>query len=401
MVKRYDLIIIGGGLVGAGFAAALQSSGLRIALVDARMPSNDDPRLFALNAGSCQFLANVGLWPALAHGAAPILQVHVSHQGHFGAVRMHHHDVELPALGHVVPARYIETALNAAMQELPHVDLYRPARLQTLQQNDDEAEVTLGTEEGEVKLQSTIVIGADGTASTVRQLADIPVETVDYQQHAIVTRVALQRDHHQIAYERFYRHGAIAMLPLLERECACIWSASKDEAHRLVGLSSGSYLSELQKLFGFRLGRLQGIQQRHVFPLQMMRAERTHDRCVLLLGNSAHTLHPIAAQGFNLALYEAAVLVEGMLKKLNSCESVTATDLHAILEQSRQQQSVSVSVSHWLAQIFSYDSAPANLLLSLGMTGFNAVTPLKKKFTSVMTGRSGRVPSLLMRQPEQ
>ena len=398
---RYDLIIVGGGLVGAGFAAALKPAGLRIALVDARLPSSDDPRLFALNASSCQFLSNLGLWPQLAPHAAPILQVHVSHQGHFGAVRMHHDDVNLPSLGHVIPARYIETALNDTLLTLPNTDVYRPARLKMLNQTEQEAAVILDTDDGEIILHAAVVIGADGTASTVRKLVNIPVDVVDYQQSAIVTRVGLRRAHHNIAYERFYAHGAIAMLPLPGDESACIWSANHAEAERLAALSDDNYLSEMQKLFGFRLGRLQSIQQRHIFPLQMMRAERTHDGCVLLLGNSAHTLHPIAAQGFNLALYEAAVLVEGMLKKLNSCESVTATDLHAILEQSRQQQSVSVSVSHWLAQIFSYDSAPANLLLSLGMTGFNAVTPLKKKFTSVMTGRSGRVPSLLMRQPEQ
>jgi 2-octaprenyl-6-methoxyphenol hydroxylase len=397
---RYDLIIVGGGLVGAGFAAALQSSGLRIALVDARLPSNDDPRLFALNASSCQFLANLGFWPALAPHASPIQQVHVSHQGHFGAVRLHHHDVNLPELGHVVPARYIEAALNDAMETLPHVDLYRPARLKTLTQTETDAEVMLETSDGEVRLQSSIVIGADGTASTVRALVNIPVTTVDYEQCAMVTRVALRRAHQQIAYERFYRHGAIAMLPLPEMECASIWSTTKEEAQRLSALPDDIYLSELQKLFGFRLGRLQSVQKRHVFPLQMMRAERTHDRCVLLLGNSAHTLHPIAAQGFNLALYEAAVLVEGMLEKLDRSESVSAADLHAMLLKSRQQLTVSVNVSHWLSQLFSNDSAPANWLLSLGMTGFNAATPIKNKFIRMMTGRSGRVPSLLMRLHE-
>lgn len=398
---RYDLIIVGGGLVGAGFAAALSESGLRIALIDARVPSNDDPRLFALNAGSCDYLANLGLWPLLSPHAAPIHQVHVSHQGHFGAVRMHHDDVDLLSLGHVVPARYIEAALNDAVTVMPHIDLYRPARLQELQQTDHEAELTIEMDNRVIKLQSPIVIGADGTASTVRKLADIPVETVDYQQSAIVTRVVLGRSHHHVAYERFVRHGAIAMLPLPDHECASIWSADTAEAKRLSALSDDNYLSELQKMFGFRLGRLQAVRQRHVFPLQMMRAGRTHDRCVLLLGNSAHTLHPIAAQGFNLALYEAAVLVEGMFEKRNRGESVTAADLQSILELSRKQQTVSVNVSHWLSQIFSSNFAPAHWLLSLGMSGFNAAAPVKKHFIKLMTGRSGRVPSLLMRQYEQ
>jgi len=337
----------------------------------------------------------------LADNASPIRQVHVSHQGHFGAVRMHHQDVDLPSLGHVIPARHIESALNAALLTLPNLDLYRPARLKSLHQSDQEAEVILETEAGEMSLQSSIIIGADGTASTVRTLVDIPVNVVDYEQSAIVTRVALRRAHDGVAYERFYQHGAVAMLPLPGNECASIWSASNPEIHRLSAMTDDNYLTELQKVFGFRLGRLQAIQKRHVFPLQMMRAERTHDRCVLLLGNSAHTLHPIAAQGFNLALYEVAVLVERMMDKLNRCESVSAADLQTMLEQSRTQQFVSVSVSHWLSKIFANQSLPANILLSLGMTGFNALTPVKKKFMSMMTGRSGRVPSLLMKQSER
>ncbi len=398
---RYDLIIIGGGLVGAGLAVALRQSGLRIALIDARLPTNDDPRLFALNASSCQFLANLGFWPALLPHATPIHQVHVSHQGHFGAVRMHHHEANLPELGFVIPARYIETAIHAELSNLPDVDVYCPARLQALHQNDEMAEVVLETENGEVRLQSAVVIGADGTASTVRKLVNIPVDVVDYGQSAIVTRIGLSRSHQHIAYERFYRHGALAMLPLSNNECASIISADSAEITRLTTLSDADYLAELQKIMGSRLGRLQAVAKRHVFPLKMVRAERTLDRSVLLLGNAAHTLHPIAAQGFNLALYEAAVLVEGILTKRNRGESVSAADLHHMLEASRQQQSVSVHVSHWLSQLFTTNSKPANILLSIGMAGFNAATPIKTKFIQMMTGRSGRVPTLLMRQNEQ
>ncbi len=394
---RYDLIIVGGGLVGAGFAVALKASGLRIALVDARLPSSDDPRLFALNASSCQFLENLGFWPQLLPHASPIHQVHVSHQGHFGAVRMHHQDVNLPALGNVIPAHHIETALNDALLTLPDVDLYRPARLKQLTQADGEAEVVLETDAGEVRLQSPMVIGADGTASTVRALVNIPVDVVDYEQSAIVTRITLARSHEQIAYERFYQHGALAMLPLSGHECASILSADTAEIARVSSLSDDEYLKFLQKIIGYRLGRLQHVARRHVFPLQMLRARETHDRCVLLLGNAAHTLHPIAAQGFNLALYEAAVLVEGMLAKRNRHESISAADLNDMLQQARQQLKVSVNVSHWLSQVFSTDSTAVNLLLSLGMTGFNVCAPVKNKFIHMMTGRSGRVPSLLLK----
>lgn len=397
---RYDLIIIGGGLVGAGFAAALKSSGLKMALVDARMPSSDDPRLFALNASSCHFLTNLGFWPALEPYASAIKQVHVSHQGHFGAVRMHHDEVNLPALGYVVPARYIESALNQALDDQANVDVYRPARLTALNQSPDEAEIILEMDGREVRLQSSIIIGADGTASTVRTLVDIPVDKVDYEQSAIVTRVQLKNAHKNIAYERFYQHGALAMLPLTNNECACILSADTDEITRLSSLSDAAYLAEIQRLIGFRLGSLQSINKRHVFPLQLLCAKRAHHGSVLLLGNAAHTLHPIAAQGFNLALYEAAVLAEGLLAKQSVSEGFTAADLVVLLERSRKQQKISVQVSHWLTRIFSSNSVLANGLLSAGMAGFNMAIPVKTRFMKLMTGRAGRVPTLLMSPPE-
>lgn len=395
---QYDLIIVGGGVVGAGFAAGLKHTGLKVALVDARLPSNEDPRLFAMNVSGCQFLTNLGVWPELAPHASPIKQVHVSHRGHFGAVRLHHEDADLPSLGHVIPACQIEKALNQCLDELPNADMYRPARLVNLTQTDGIAELTLDTDDGEKKITSSIVIGADGTGSTVRKLINIDTNVVNYEQCAIVTRVQLKRSHQGIAYERFVQHGAVAMLPLPDNQCASIWSADKDEAERLMNLSDAEYLSELQTAFGYRVGKLQAIMQRYKFPLNMVRAQKTYDGCVLLLGNSAHTLHPIAAQGFNLALFEAATLIDGITARLDNCQTVTCSDLYAMLQQARQQQNVSMNVSHWLTQLFSRDTLPVNCLLSLGMTGFDLLPPLKRKFIGLMTGRAGRVPSLLMKQ---
>lgn len=395
---RYDLIIVGGGVVGAGFAAGLKHSGLNIALVDARLPSNEDPRLFGMNVSACEFLTNLGVWPELAPYASPIKQVHVSHRGHFGAVRLHHDEAGLSSLGHVIPASQIEKALNACLDELQNADIYRPARLTGLTQADGMAELTLETDDGRKTIRSAIVIGADGTGSTVRKLMNIDTDVVDYDQCAIVTRVQLKRPHDGIAYERFLQHGAIAMLPLPDNQCACIWSAGRKESERLNSLSDEDYLQELQRLFGFRLGKLQAIKTRHLFPLQMVRAQKIHDGSVLLLGNSAHTLHPIAAQGFNLALFEVATLIDGINERLAQCQTLACHDLFNMLEQARQQQTVSMNVSHWLTQLFSRDTLPVNCLLSLGMTGFDMLTPLKKKFIGLMTGRAGRVPSLLMRQ---
>ncbi|MFZ2314185.1 MAG: FAD-dependent monooxygenase [Gammaproteobacteria bacterium] len=390
---RYDLIIVGGGLVGAGLAAALQMSGLQIALIDARMPSSNDPRLFALNAGSCQFLDNLNLWDELSSFASPIHQVHISEQGRFGAVRLNRDDVHLSSLGHVIPARYIEGALNERLLSLPNVTLYRPATLKTLEQDSAGVILTIEKSDGTEVLTSKLVIAADGTASTVRSLLNIKTEVFDYEQSALVTRTILARPHAQIAYERFQDDGAIAMLPLINNECATIWSASTDRITELMNLSDADFLAALQESFGYRLGRLKGISQRHVFPLKMVQAEKAVEGNVFLLGNAAHTLHPIAAQGFNLALYEVAILVETILAKR---DEIHAADLQRVSEKIKKQQKTSIGVSHRISQVFASKSRLAAIATQLGMMGLDIATPLKRHFISGIMGRSGRVPRLLL-----
>lgn len=396
-MQQYDLIIVGGGLVGAGLAAALRQSPLRIALIDAKLPSSDDPRLFALNTSSCQFLENLNVWQQINKYASAIHQVHVSHQGHFGAVRLNRDEVNLSALGHVIPARYIEAALNEELQALPNCTVYRPATLQAIHQENNQVQLRIVTENGEIKLQAAIVIGADGTESTVRKLLNIKTDIFDYEQGALVTRTQLHHTHHNIAYERFEKNGgAIAMLPLINNECATIWTADKQTISQLRELSDAEFLAVLQKEFGYRLGRLQSISQRHFFPLRMVRAEKAVEQSVLLLGNSAHTLHPIAAQGFNLALYEVAALAEVILEKSSKQQAITTQDLQGIHAHTQKQQAASIGVSHRLSRLFTSSSPFVGLAAQLGMISLDITTPIKKRFIKQMMGRKGSVPRLLL-----
>src|SRR3990167_6883246 len=293
---RDDLIIVGGGVVGALLAVAASRLGLRIALIDARLPRSDDPRLFGLNSTSCQMLDNLGVWRGIAQHASPIRQVHVSHKGYFGALRLNAEDVAMPALGHVMPAHYIEAALNQVLLA-SGVTLYRPATLIAMTQQPDQVNLSVETPEGKQKLAATVVIGADGTASTVRTLAGIEAKVHDYGQSAIVTRVRLRRSYRQIAYERFNKTGAIAMLPLADQACASIWTADNAMISALMAKEEAGFLEALQAEFGYRLGHLESISERHVFPLRMTQASQYCVGRVLLLGNAAHTIHPVAAQG--------------------------------------------------------------------------------------------------------
>lgn len=389
---HYDLVIIGGGLVGAGAALALQGSGLKIALVDNRLPSNEDPRLFALNTHSCQFLKYLNLWPKLAPHAAAIHQVHVSHQHHFGTVRLHNEDIGLPELGCVIPAYIIEAAIN---EQLHHIEQYRPAHLKVLAPKE-KMELTIETESEERTITATLLIGADGTHSTVRKLVNVNTSLFDYEQSALVTRTRLSRPHHHIAYERFTSQGAIAMLPLNDPSlgshcCATIWTADHAMIKQLMALSDHEFLNTLQQEFGYRLGRFQTTAKRHTYPLQKVKAEKPISKNVFLIGNAAHTLHPIAAQGFNLALFEVGLIVEAIQKHVKQKESLNSLDLTAISEQLKPFEKRSVNFSHLLSQLFLTKSVLRKKALQLGMMGLNYGAPLKKQFIKQMIGKRMRL----------
>lgn len=383
---KYDIVIVGGGMVGASLACALEHAPFRIALIDAvAQPSLHDPRLIALTYSSCNLLKNLGLWPMLKANASPIKQVHVSHRGRFGITRINSSELNLPALGHLIPAKYINAALDEKIKKLANVDVIRPATLLNINP------ITIQTESGTKTLHAHTIIGADGTQSTVRELLNIKTKVHDYDQSAIVTITELQRHHYNIAYERFLNHGAIAMLPLSENTCATIWTDSNENISRLMQMNDHEFLTILQKEFGYRLGRFLGTQKRHTYPLKLVLAEEYQKQNVLLIGNAAHTLHPIASQGLNLALYEIAELVDHIK---NTTGEISG--LSNITKRINLQQKVSTQLSHRLPWLFSTDFFVVNIARQLGMLGLDSCKQAKELFIRNTTmGQTGRTPLLL------
>jgi len=379
---RYDVVIVGGGMVGLALACALPKQ--RIALIDAVpiTPSND-PRLIALTYSSCCLLKNLGVWSSLSEHATPIKQIHVSHRGHFGITRIHAHELKLPELGYLIPAKYINAALEEQLKQLSHVDVLRPATLKTLSQLEDHVTLSLQLGDDIKTLTANKVIGADGTHSTVRDLLNIPTKTIDYHQSAIVTITELQRHHDSIAYERFLKQGAIAMLPMTENRVATIWTDDTDTISALLKLDDAEFLKTLQQHFGYRLGRLLKIHQRHIFPLKLILAEKQHVEHITLIGNAAHTLHPVAAQGLNLALYEVAELSQ-------AARGDTSTYL-----QESEHVKINKQLSHQLTWLFSADYFMMNQARQLAMIGLDLSTTAKNFLMKKIMHRFGRMPYLL------
>lgn len=378
---HFDIAIIGGGMVGGALAASLKNTNLHVGLIDAA-PAHfaDDARLIALNETSINFFKQIKLWPALEPHATPIECIHVSHRGRFAITRINCKEFKLPALGYVIPAKWINAALYSLLKAT-NITLIRPAILNTLTQSEDGVSFAVTNESMSQTFQADVLIGADGSFSTVRNILGLPIEKVDYQQSALVTSTLLQRDHNNIAYERFLEDGAIAMLPLRDMQAATIWTASNETILHLMDLSDDAFLKKLQDYFGYRLGRFLGIEKRVTYPLQLLRAKQSIKDNVLLIGNAAHTFHPIASQGLNLALYEVDQLATFFLssgKKLNLRD----------LQIDRSREMFSKRLSHHLTWIFSRDQFVLNAARQIAMIGLDVLPSLKKRFAWRAMGKS-------------
>lgn len=391
---KFDVIIIGGAMVGATLACALGQSDLKIALIEAAPfhPTHPDTRLIALTASSCCLLDNLGIWSTLLSQATPIQQVHVSQQGRFGITRISAQEIGLSTLGHVVPAQDINNALLAALQETKNIHLIYSATLQSLIQDAESVTISVKTTSGTQEYTADVLIGADGSHSTVRQLLAIPTQKIDHHQSAIVTTTELNREHKNIAYERFQKQGAIAMLPLIGNRVGTVWTAANKIIDQLMQLDEREFLRELQQQFGYRLGRLQHSSQRATYPLVMQYAEQQNKENVLLIGNAAHTLYPIAAQGLNLAFYEVARLTEYLLAQTSLKNCIQKFPAH------HSQQNFSKTISNGLLELFSNDFLLLSVARQVGMVGFDICTTAKKHFTDAILARKDHVPKLLLRK---
>lgn len=386
---KYDLIIIGGGMVGASLAYALHESSLNIALVDATpLAPKEDPRLIALTYASICLFKNLNLWAALSEHACAINEVHVSKQNHFGTTRLKAAECNLPALGFLVPAKYINAVLYDALAKT-NIDILRPATLKNFSQE----ELTIEIEGNEKTLTGKIIVGADGTHSTVRELLNIPTKKIDYEQSAIVTTTELQRHHHHIAYERFTKTGAIAMLPLSDNQCATIWTDQNDRIASLLSLTDEAFLQTLQTTFGYRLGRFKKIGKRFTYPLQFIHASEQIKKNSILIGNAAHTVSPIAAQGFNVALHEIAFLVDEILAQ--NPETLSLNHLQNNFLALQKQQQFNIHLSHYLTEFFATDIFPVSISRKLGMLGLDIFPSLKHFFANKVMGRNEKLPRLL------
>ncbi|HTL92760.1 MAG TPA: 2-octaprenyl-6-methoxyphenyl hydroxylase [Steroidobacteraceae bacterium] len=393
-----DVAIVGGGMVGASLAAALAGSGRRLLLIesvpfgDAGQPSFDE-RTTALGNASRRIFEGLGVWSSIAPEAAAIRTIHVSDAGRFGFARLSAAEQGIDAFGYVVANRCIGAALWRALSAAPDLSLQVPARVEDLAVTPECVRFTVVSDSAPaIAVRTRLLVAADGAHSQVRTASGIAAEVVDYQQVAVVANVGTDRPHEGRAFERFTPSGPLAVLPRHDGGVAVIWACRPKHAQELVALDERSYLSRLQAQFGWRAGRFVRVGQRSSYPLKLTRAMTGTAVRTVLIGNAAQSLHPVAGQGFNLGLRDAAMLAEVIAA--TSGDAGAASVLSRFIEWRARDRRGVVGFTDGLIRVFGDSRSGIALLRNLGLLVFDLAPPAKDALARVSAGFGGPTPRL-------
>ena len=395
-----DVLIIGGGLAGASLACALQGSGLSVEIIEATPLNNDtqpcyDDRTVALSYGSRVILDAMGLWAELSDKVEAIKTIHISDKGHFGVTRLQHDEEGVEALGYVCENRVLGEAFYHRLTEDSQLQFHCPARLVDLEQQPDYVHVQYAEGSKQRKLRAKLLVAADGVTSQVRELLQIEVSRQDYHQSAVVTNVTPGQPHNDIAYERFTDSGPIAFLPMKQQRCSVVWTVATEKADDLLGLDDEMFLGQLQQRFGFRLGQLKKVGKRQAYPLALVEATQVVRGRVVVVGNAAHTLHPVAGQGFNLALRDVALLAELIVANSGTSDDVGSASMLQSYQEMREKDALRVyRFTDTLVKVFSNSFSPLSHLRSAGLVMADLLPSVKHQLARQSMGLSGRLSRL-------
>lgn len=396
--RAFDVVIVGGGLVGASLALALADSPVRVLLVEGVAPDSSaqpsfDERTTALGNASRRIFQGLGVWDDIAREAAAIRTIHVSEAGSFGSARLRAVEQGVEAFGHVIPNRVLGAALWRGLQRAESIARRVPARVTAVQVAADGAALTVldadGTQE---TVSARLLVAADGANSVVRAAAGIPAQIEDYEQVALTAAVVTDRPHDGTAYERFTSTGPVAVLPLHGGGYGTVWACAPTRAAELLALPDTAYLSELQARFGWRAGRFLRAGRRASYPLKLSRAVTTVGTRTVLVGNAAQGLHPIAGQGFNLGLRDAALLAERIVA--GAGDPGAPQLLHDYAQARAADRGGVVRFTDSLVKLFTSRLPGASMLRNLGLVAFDLSPPAKRALARVSLGFGGPTPRL-------
>ncbi|WP_225775844.1 2-octaprenyl-6-methoxyphenyl hydroxylase [Pseudomonas sp. Marseille-Q5115] len=384
-----DVAIIGGGLVGASLALALQplarERGWTITLVEPFAPGNGyqpsyDARSSALSYGTRLIYEHLGVWEAIARHAEPIRNIHVSDRGRFGATTLEAAEAGVPALGYVVENAWLGQCLWAALDP-ERVSWRCPAEVTGLRAEPNGYRLTLADE---TQLTCSLAVLADGGRSGLRDQLGVEVKVREYDQTALIANVSFNQPHNGQAFERFTDDGPLALLPLPDNRCALVWTRKPADAKRLQALPDAAFLAQLQQSFGYRLGTLTQVGARSLYPLALAEAREQVRRNLVVLGNAAHSLHPIAGQGFNLSLRDVQALAQALAGSDAPPGELAA--LQGYLAAQQRDQQWTIGFSDQVTRLFSQPGRWVAHGRNLGLLGLDLLPPARQWFARQAMG---------------
>ena len=423
-LKHYDVIIVGGGMVGASLANAIlpltkAPHNLKVCVIDAfeystkkkgdknsdktddkngtekgdlknNNQSSYDDRSIALSHGSSLIFKGIGLWNELQAKTSAIKKIHISDRGHFGATRLTAEQEKVPSLGYLVESRVLGQQLYQGLAD-SNIDLVVPANVVGIEKHNDES-VSLNVKQGDetITLTSRLLVAADGTGSKVRELSGIGITTSDYQQSAIITNVSTQKPHAGEAFERFTENGPIALLPLTGNRSSLVWTHKTENGTEaldaVMALDDKAFLRQLDEAFGYRLGRFTKVGKRSAYPLSLVTSDKNTAYRTLIIGNASHTLHPVAGQGLNLALRDVAVLSDllaSLISKTSEQQSVSSINSIAELlveyeELRAKDLKDTIQYTDSLVRLFSNDISLLGHARAGGLLAVDRISPIRK-----------------------
>jgi 2-octaprenyl-6-methoxyphenol hydroxylase len=404
---RFDIAIVGGGLVGATLAHALSSQGWRVALVEAvapraeMQPSYDD-RTLALSDSSCRIRAGLGIWPTLQDNATPIHRVIVRELEGPGRVELDPSDHGLEQFGHVVEARAFGAAMMKLLAGLATLELIMPAQVQGMRTGEEGVGLRFEFGGKRREIEASLVVGADGAASFVRQAAGIAAREHEYGQTALVCNFTPAEPHEGRAFECFGASGPLAILPHQGQRCGLVWCLPEKEASNAMEMPEPEFLAAAQARFGDELGAFQRLGRRSSYPLRQVVSLGDTARRTVILGYAAHAIHPIGAQGFKLGLRDVAVLAELLAEfKRAGRDPGEASLLNRYHQWRAHDQAETAGWSDFLARIYANPGLGARLARSAGLIAHRLLPSLRRRTAARAMGYRGRIPRLALGEPLQ
>ena len=407
MSEYRDIVIAGGGMVGASLAlqlGAILPEHVRILLVEgfpfpkatpdkpADYHPSFDARSTALSYGSRLIYEQIGVWSDLEQWLCPIETIHVSNKGRFGSAVMKAVDYEWPALGYVVENTWLGNTLIQSLYRQGRVELLSPAKVIEAVPGDGHVKLKLDGDHVTQEIEAGLLLVADGANSGLREQLGVAVEEKPYRQHAIVANIAFAQDHRGCAYERFTDDGPVALLPLLptragEHRAGLVWTMSPEQSEYLHDCDKAEFLRVLQARFGYRLGRMTQVGDRHQYPLALIQSAEQVRNNIVVMGNAAHALHPVAGQGYNLALRDVSVLGEVLARAEKAAIPLGNLEVLAQYEQRQKvDQARTVSFSDKLPALFMNPNPLMGLASDMGLSSLDVFPSAKRELVRQAAG---------------